>query len=128
MSGALAGSHQGRKRGENHERESSKRDAACGGKQQSRRAREFQTRGQEAPSSGIAPALEVGFRVANVEEVDEPRGGERQSRDDVHNDGNVHCAAPRCMMSADRWARSTGVRMMDLRGYKAIHNRIVSII
>jgi hypothetical protein len=32
------------------------------------------------------------------------------------------------MMSANRWARSTGLRMTDLRGYKAIHNRIVSTI
>jgi hypothetical protein len=31
-------------------------------------------------------------------------------------------------MSANRWARSTGLRMRDLRAYKAIHNRIVSTI
>jgi hypothetical protein len=31
-------------------------------------------------------------------------------------------------MSANTWARSTGLRMTDLRGYKAIHNRIVSTI
>src|ERR1700722_18462294 len=129
MRGALARSEKGRKRGENHERQSNKRDAACGGKQQSHRARKLKTRGQEAPASGVAPALEVGFRVANIEEVDEPRASERQSRDDVHNERGVHRAAPRCIgtssakrpaswlfiMSANRRARSTGLRMTDLR-------------
>jgi hypothetical protein len=32
------------------------------------------------------------------------------------------------MMAANKWSRSTGLRMTDLRGYKAIHNRIVSLI
>src|ERR1700722_6874219 len=128
MRGALACSEKGRKRGENHERQSNKRDAACRGKQQSRGARELQTPGQEAPASGVAPALEVGFSIANIEEVDEPRAGERQSGDDGHNKDGVHRAAPRCMMAANKWSRSTGLRMTDLRGYKAIHNRIVSLI
>ena len=87
MRGALAGSQKRRKRGEDYERQSSKRDGPRGGKQQRRGARELQARGQEAPASGVAPALEVGFRVANIEEVDEPRGGERQSRDDGDDEG-----------------------------------------
>jgi len=100
-----------------------------GWKQQSCGARELQTRGQEAPASGVAPALEVGFRVADIEQIDEPRGGEGQSRDDVHNEGNVHRAAPRCVgMAPICWNISRRLRMTDLRGYNAIHNRIVSMI
>jgi len=85
MCETLAPFHKGHKHGKNQKRQSDKRHEVRGWQQQRRRAREFQTCCQEAPPSGIAPASEVGLHVADIEEVDEPRTGERQRGDAVHN-------------------------------------------
>ena len=97
MCEALPRSQEGRKRGEKQKRESDKRDAACERMQQSRRAREFQTRGQEAPSSGIPPALEFCLSVADIEEVGEPSARECERRGAVYNCRDAHCVAPPCI-------------------------------
>src|SRR5262245_45241444 len=98
-----------------------------GWKQQKRRTREFQTRRQMTPSSGVPPSLEVCFRIANVEEVGEPRAGERQRRDSVHNRGRTHFVAPHGIGRAPIWAKSAGLRMTVLQDYETIRNRIASL-
>src|ERR1700733_11777615 len=68
MREALAPFQKGHKHGENQKRQSDKRHEAHGWQQQRRRARELQACCQQAPSYGIAPASEVDFHVADIEE------------------------------------------------------------
>src|SRR5579862_284255 len=110
------------KRGNNHECQSAQGDETHGWKQEQRRTGELETRRQQAPAPGVAPASEVCFRVADIEKVGAPRSGERQRRKAVHNGSEAHEVAPAkfSTLASGRapltkgWTRKAGLLMTIL--------------